>query len=83
VKQVQGTWGWSNDRRLSDLALALFEDDNGQHDGGAHAENLDAEHHGAQKVVLSSHAGGVPTAHVAAFGARHTPGEESSRHSWS
>jgi hypothetical protein len=67
---------WNNERRMSDLALALPEDDNGQYDGDAHAEYLDAKHHSTQQVVVWRHARGVPAAHVAAFGARHTPEQE-------
>jgi hypothetical protein len=38
---------WDNESRLSDLALALLEDDNGEDDGDAHAEYLDAQYHSA------------------------------------
>jgi len=59
--QVSPCEGWSlhcnNERRLSDLALALLENDNSQHNCDAHAEYLDAEHHGAQQIVVSCHAG--------------------------
>jgi hypothetical protein len=43
--KMQLTLVWNNESRLSDLALALLEDDNGEDDGDAHAENLDAQHH--------------------------------------
>jgi hypothetical protein len=60
---------------LSDLALALLEDDNSHDDRDAHAEYLDAKNHGAQQIVVPRHAGRIPTTDFTAFRARQTPAE--------
>ena len=57
TRRVELTLICYNEGRLSDLALALLEDDNGDHNCDAHAEYLDAQHHSAQQVVVSCHAG--------------------------
>jgi hypothetical protein len=71
---------WNNESRLSDLALALLEDDNGEDDGDTHAEYLDAQHHSAEQVVVVRHARGVPAADIASLGARHAPAQEMLHH---
>jgi hypothetical protein len=64
---------------LPDLAFALLEDNNGEQDCDAHAEDLDAQYDGTQKVIIPRHAGGVRAAHFTAIGgAWHTPAQEGS-----
>jgi len=57
MRRVELTLACNSERHLSDLALALLEDDNSQHNCDAHAEYLDAQHHCAQQIVVSCHAG--------------------------
>lgn len=80
---MQLTLVWNNESRVSDLALALLEDDNGEDDSDAHAEDLDAQHHSAQQVVVTRHARGVTATDIASLGTRQAPAQEMLHHSHS